>query len=111
MKDLLEYADIRNALVSQTGQVEYIPRNYREIGKIKHYYPKPCAVLVELFDGQELKVGDSVGFLSEDQRFEQTVRSLEIDRKPVEVVCSSIEFGILVEQPVDKTFRLFRIED
>jgi len=110
MKGLLEYADIRTALVSQIGRVEYIPQNYCEIGEIKHYYPEPCAALIELFDGQELKVGDSVGFLSEDQRFEQTAKSLEIDREPVEAVRSGIEFGLLVDQPVDKTFRLFRIE-
>lgn len=111
MKGLLKYADIRTALVSQTGPVEYIPRNYREIGKIKKYYPEARAALVELFDGKELRIGDMVGFLSEDQRFEQTVKSLEIDNESVDVVSSGVEFGILVSRPVDKTFRLFRIED
>jgi hypothetical protein len=110
-KVMLEYTDIQTALVSQIGLVKYIPHNYREIGEVKHYYPQPCAALVELFEGQELKVGDMVGFLSEDQRFEQTVESLEVNREPIEVVCSGIEFGILVNQPIDKTFRLFRIEN
>jgi len=111
MKGLLEYADIRTSLVSQIGQIEYIPRNYREIGKIKHYYPKAHAALAELFDGEELRIGDMVGFLSEDQRLEQAVESLEIDKESVEVVHSGVEFGILVDQAVDKSFRLFRIED
>jgi hypothetical protein len=111
MEGRLEYVDIQVDLVSQTGQVEYIPRNYREIGKIKHYYPKAHAALAELFDGEELRIGDMVGFLSEDERFEQDVESLEIDRESVEVVHSGVEFGILVDQPVDKSFRLFRIED
>ena len=111
LKGLLEYVDIRTALLSQTGQVEYIPRNYREIGKIKHYYPKAHAALAELFDGEELRIGDMVGFLSEDQRLEQAVESLETDKESVEVVHSGVEFGILVDQAVDKSFRLFRIED
>jgi len=111
MKGLLGYVDIETALVSQTGRVEYIPRNYREVGKIKHYYPKAHAALAELFEGEELRIGNTVGFLSEDQRFEQAVESLEIDKESVEVVRSGVEFGILVDQPVDKTLRLFRIED
>jgi hypothetical protein len=111
MKGLLEYADIQTALASKAGQVEYIPRNYQEIGKIEHYYPEAHAVLAKLFDGEELRIGDTVGFLSEDQQFEQAAESLEIDKEPVEVVRSGVEFGILVDRPVDKSFRLFRIED
>jgi hypothetical protein len=111
MKGLLEYADVQAALVSQSGQIEYIPRSYREIGKIRHYYPKAHAALAELFDREELRIGDKVGFLSEDQRFEQAVESLEIDKESVEVVHSGVEFGILVDQTVDKSFRLFRIGD
>jgi len=111
MKGLLECADIQTALASKAGQVEYIPRNYQEIGKIEHYYPEAHAVLAKLFDGEELRIGDTVGFLSEDQQFEQAVESLELDKEPVEVVRSGVEFGILVDRPVDKSFRLFRIED
>ena len=110
MKGLLEFTDVQTALVSQIGQVDYIPRNWRELGTVKHYYPQPMAALVALYDSETLRVGDMVAFLSDERRYDQRVESLQIDGQPVEEVDSGVEFGILVEQPVDKSFRFFKVE-
>lgn len=110
MKGLLDLLDIQAALLSQIGQVDYIPRSWRELGRIKHYYPQPRAALVELYDGETLRVGDMVAFLSDERRYEQQVESLQVEGQPVEQVSSGVEFGIQVKQPVDKGFRFFKVE-
>ncbi len=110
MNELLEYDDIIAAITSQIGEIEYLPRHYKEIGKITHYYPEPQAVIIELFEGEELKKGDSVGFLGENQRYEQSVESLMVDEISVNEVESTVEFGLQVNKPVSKMHRFFKIE-
>ncbi len=66
------------------------------VGKIKHFYSHIPAIIIELNDN--LKVGDNIVIKKKngEERFRQTVESMEIDRKKIEIAKVGQEVSILV---------------
>jgi translation initiation factor IF-2 len=66
------------------------------IGKVKHFYGHIPAIIVEL--EESLKIGDNIVIKKKngEERFRQTVESMEIEKKKVEKVEAGKEVAILV---------------
>jgi len=69
------------------------------IGHITHYFGNIGVGVIELSEG-ELKVGDKIHIKGEKNDFEQTVDSLQIDKKSVEKIGVGESAGIKVTENV-----------
>lgn len=70
------------------------------IGKVTHYFPKVKAAVVEIGKGQKLKVGDKILVEGHGNSFEQTVDSMQIDRKPIKEAKAGDAIGLEVKEDV-----------
>jgi hypothetical protein len=77
-----------------------------EIGKIKHYFPK-IGVAIILLD-KKLKIGEKIHIKGPSTDFEQTVASMQIDRKPIKEAAAGQEIGIKVPQPAHEKDIVFK---
>lgn len=66
------------------------------IGRVKHFYPHIPAMIIELED--DLKIGDEIIVRKKngEERFRQTVESMEIERKKVQEVKAGEEVSIQI---------------
>ncbi|MER3406953.1 MAG: hypothetical protein C4278_00770 [Patescibacteria group bacterium] len=66
------------------------------VGKVKHFYGHIPAIVVEL--NEDLKIGDRISIRKKngEERFNQTVESMEIERKKVQEAKAGEEVAILV---------------
>lgn len=103
----LEFEDVRHALDTQHGIIEYLPRSYEEIGEVVKFYKKPHAALIRLFNGKTLLTGQEVVFISGDSQINQIAESIEVENSSVDEVGSESEFGLKVKSPVKKGSRFF----
>jgi putative protease len=69
-----------------------------EIGHITHFFPKISVAVVELT--LPLAVGDRVLVKGPTTDFEQTVDSMQIDRKAIQKAEGGQSIGLKVAQPV-----------
>ena len=60
----------------------------QEIGKVTRYFGKIGVGVIEL--SAEVKVGDRIHIKGATTDFEQSVESMQIDQKPVEVASSGL---------------------
>ena len=67
------------------------------IGKVKHFYGHVPAMVVELEDELSLSEKIIVRKKNGEERFRQTVESMEIERKKVEKVKAGQEVAILAQ--------------
>lgn len=79
-----------------------------KIGKVTHYFPqvKAAAVLI-LKDG--LKVGDEIYIKGHTTDFKEKVKSIQLDRVPIEVGRKDQEIGLLVKSRVRIGDSVYRI--
>jgi len=78
------------------------------VGDVIIFFAKPCVAAVEVKAGS-LSVGDSIKIKGATTDFEQSVESMEIDRKPVSSAGPGQSVGIKVKdrvRPHDKVFKL-----
>lgn len=70
------------------------------IGKVKHFFPKVSAAVIELDD--TLQVGDKIIIRKKngEEKVRQIVKSMEIDHKKVESAKKGEEIAILTEGKV-----------
>ncbi len=68
----------------------------KQIGKVKHFYGHIPAIVVELDD--DLKIGDRISVKNKkgEEKFNQIVESMEIERKKVQEAKAGQEVAILV---------------
>lgn len=77
------------------------------VGEVTHYYQNIAVAVVEL-EG-ELAVGDSVHFLGANTDFRQQVKSMQIEREPLESAETG-EIAIKVKQRVRGGDAVFLLE-
>ena len=78
-----------------------------EIGKVTHIYGKIGVAIVELKG--ELKVGDKIEIKKDDEVIaEQTVDSMQIEKKPVEVAKKGEVIGLKVEGTVREGMAVYK---
>ena len=76
------------------------------VGKVTHYYPKIGVAVIELSD--ELKVGDRISIEGVTTNFEQTVESMEIEHKKIEVAKAGDSIGLKVIDRVRENDRVIK---
>ena len=81
----------------------------KPIGKIIHYYDKISVAIVELTD--KMKIGDKIKIEGGKNEFDQTVDSMEIDRKPVSSAVPGDSVGIKVKEKTGEGALVLRIEE
>ncbi len=96
----------------QNGFIEAIPKHYKYVGYIEHHWPKANAIGVRIETG-ELRLGDTVAYDFPVEFEEQIVKSLQIDREPVEIAVDGQLAGILIavgDQTIKKGIKIYRVE-
>lgn len=81
----------------------------KEIGKVTHYYGKIGVAIVELSAG--LKVGDKIKIEGNRTEFEQTVDSMEVEHKAVEVAKKGDVVGMKVREKVNEGATVYLPEE
>lgn len=79
-----------------------------KIGVIEHFFTHVSVVAVKMTDG-ELKVGDVIHIVGAHTDFKQEVKSMEIDRNPIEKVKTGDEVGIKVKDRVRENDVVYKI--
>ncbi|MFZ2603483.1 MAG: hypothetical protein WAX79_05745, partial [Candidatus Omnitrophota bacterium] len=77
--------------------------------KITHYYDKIGVAIIELTD--KIKIGDKIKIEGGKNEFDQTVDSMEIDRKPVDSAGSGDAVGIKVKEKTGEGALVLKIEE
>jgi putative protease len=77
------------------------------VGKVSHYYPKIGVAVVEVLD--EIKVGDRISIEGATTNFEQTVESMEIEHKKIEVAKPGDSIGLKVIDRVREKDNVYKI--
>lgn len=79
----------------------------KEVGKVTHYFTKIGVAVISLTD--TLSVGDRILIRGTTTNFEQTVESMQIEHKNVNVAYSGQSVGLKVSQRVregDKVYKM-----
>ena len=78
----------------------------KEIGVVSNYFDHVKAAAIKL--KAPLKVGDELHIVGGDVDFEQPVKSMQINREPVEKAKKGDEIGIKVKKKVRKGYKVFK---
>ena len=79
-----------------------------KIGVIEHFFTNVSVAAVKMTNG-ELKVGDTIHVVGAHTDFKQEIKSMEIDRNPVEKVKTGDEVGIKVKDRVREHDVVYKI--
>jgi len=80
----------------------------KEIGKVTHFFGKISVAVIELSD--ELRVGDVIKIVGRGKEFTQTVSSMQIEHKNIEVAKAGQTIGLKVDQPVKEGDIVYKVE-
>lgn len=98
-------------LFYKDGRIEPVPKHYKYIGKIEHYWEEQGALSVRL-ETSEIKLHDRIAFELPVEFEEQVVESLQLDKQPIEVAQVGTEVGIkthLTKNQARKGVCVFRV--
>ena len=79
----------------------------KEIGKIKHYFDNINVAVLELSD--KIKKGDKILVEGTTTNFEQTVDSMQVDKKPIEEAKKGESIGLKVTDRVREGDKVYKI--
>ncbi len=77
-----------------------------KVGEITHYFSGIGVAVVKIVD--EIKIGDKIHIKGTTTDFEQTIDSMQVDRKPIMVAKKGDEIGLKVVdkvRPGDEVFK------
>lgn len=77
----------------------------KPIGEVTHYFDKIMVAIVKA--KKAVKKGDTLKFKTNKGEFDQVVESMQIDHQDVESAKSGSEFGVKVQEEVDKGDEVF----
>lgn len=83
------------------------PPEKKLVGKVTHYFTKISVAVVELLD--ELKIGDRISIEGATTNFQQTVGSMQIEHKNVEVATAGQAIGLKVDQRVREGDAVYKL--
>ena len=81
-----------------------------KIGIVDHYFTNVNVAAIKLTSG-ELKLGDMIHFVGATTDFKQRVDSMEINRKPVDIVKTGDDVGIKVKERVRENDTVYKISE
>lgn len=81
-----------------------------KVGRIDHYYDNIGVAVLEVTDnpvavGDTIKITDKAG----EEKFTQTVTSIQIEHKNIEEASKGEAVGIKVDQPVNEGDLVYRV--
>lgn len=81
-----------------------------KVGRIDHYYDNIGVAVLEVTDnpvavGDTIKITDKAG----EEKFTQTVASIQVDHKSVEEASKGEAVGLKVDQPVSEGDLVYRV--
>jgi len=79
----------------------------KKIGEIIHFYSKIKVGIVQLSSG--LEVGDNIRIIGGEVDFDQSVQSMEIDKKKVSKAKKGDSIGLEFSQKVRKGYKVYKI--
>jgi putative protease len=79
------------------------------VGEITHYFPKIQVAVLKIKKGS-LLVMDPIRIEGKLTNFNQTVGSMQIDRKPIEKALRGDEIGLQVREPVQPGDIVFKLK-
>jgi len=77
------------------------------VGKVTHFFPKISVCIVSLTDN--LRVGDEIVIKGKTTMLKQTVESMQIEHKPVEIAKAGQNIGLKVNGRVREGDTVYRI--
>tara|TARA_Y100000310_G_C20177538_1_gene576543 strand:+ start:240 stop:491 length:252 start_codon:yes stop_codon:yes gene_type:complete len=80
----------------------------KEIGEITHYFSNVGVAVLKLTES--LKVGDKIHIKGLSVDFEQEVKSMQIERKPIEEAKAGDDVGMKVDEPVKGNEKVYLIK-
>jgi len=80
----------------------------KKIGKVTHYYGNIGVAIVEL--SGKLSVGDKVKFSHGDKEIEQTVESMQIEHKEIDLAKKGDVVGVKVDEKIGDGMEVFLVE-
>ena len=92
-------------VLRQLGSIPLIPPNYKLLGTIKVYLPKPRAFIIDLAN-VEIKVGDRLLFVKELDFQKAEIQSIQDNGTPVEGI-SNGEAGVVVDARIGKGYSVY----
>lgn len=78
----------------------------KQIGKVTHYFNKIGVAVIELTG--TLKVGDVITIEGHGNAFDQTVKSMQIDNKPIKEAKKGNSVGLKIDQAVKENDAVFK---
>lgn len=77
------------------------------IGKVTHFYPNIKVAVVKL--EKDIKVGDKISIEGHGNSFEQTIDSIQIDRKSLNSAKKGQEIGLKVDTVVKEKDEVYKL--
>jgi len=81
-----------------------------KIGIIEHFFTSVSVAAIKIIDG-ELKIGDTIHIVGSTTDFKQKIDSMEINRKPVEMVKPGDDVGIKVKERVRERDIVYKLTE
>ena len=78
------------------------------VGNVTHYYGKAGAAVFKVKNGS-LAIGDRIRVYGKHVDFEQTVETMEIDRKPIQKAAKGDEIGLGIRNKVHENDGIYRL--
>ncbi len=78
-----------------------------QVGEITHFYPNIMVAVVKVV--KDIKVGDKISIEGHATSFEQTIESMQIDRKPISAAKKGQEIGLKVDNLVKEKDKIFKL--
>ncbi len=79
----------------------------KKIGVITHYYNKIGVGIIKCLE--EIKVGDTLRFIGRGTTFEQEIKEMQFDHKPITVTKKGQEVGVKLDQLVRENDEVYKI--
>jgi putative protease len=78
------------------------------LGRVTHYFPHVQAAVVQMESGS-LRLGDTIYIKGHTTDFKQSVRSIQINHKPIEEAKKGDEIGLQVQKRVREHDQVYKI--
>ncbi len=82
---------------------------WKEVGKVTHYFGRISVASVWLTD--RLQLGDRIHVLGQTSDFEQDVTSMQFEHQPLEVAEKGREIGLLVVERARRGDTVYKVEE
>jgi len=79
-----------------------------EIGHVTHYFDRPHVAIVKM-TADQVKVGDQIHIHGAHTELTETVASMEVEHKKVDVATPGMEVGLLVADRCRTGDKVFRV--